>query len=61
MINMLLQNFDISTFFCFDDANAKKVYVNISSTPYTGIAPLTSDVTCSNLQRYGKNLGEKKL
>ena len=25
------------------------------------LAPLTRDVTCSKLQRYGENIGDKKL
>ena len=41
--------------------NAKrKVYVNISIL-YSELAPLTRDVTCSKLQRYGENTGDKKL
>ena len=38
-------------------ANAKKVYVNISSILYSELTPLTRDVTYS--KRYAENIGER--
>ena len=38
-------------------ANAKKVYVNISSILYSELTPLTRDVT--NSKRYAENIGER--
>ena len=44
-----------------NNKNAKKVYVSIKQHFYYEHATLTRDITCSKLQRYGKNIGDKRL
>ena len=41
----------------------KYMYINMKqhSYLYCELAPLTRDVTCSKLQRYRENIGDKKL